>query len=237
MSESLVIEHRYRGPERSGNGGWSAGLVAAPLGDRAEITLRTPPPLETPLDLRHDSDRASLHHGDVLVAEGTRLPDDLPPPPRVVTLDEAGVATKAYGGFAAHAFPGCFTCGPDRADGDGLRIFPGAVEPELVAAPWTPHASVADDDGLAAGPAVWAALDCPSGWAGLLSAERPAVLGRLAVDVRRRPHVGEQLVVVGWAVEDLPKKFIAGSALQTADGEVLALGRATWVRIPLDWRG
>jgi len=237
MFSTLVIDRRYRGPEQSGNGGWSAGLVAAPLGDRAEVTLRTPPPLEVPLDLRHDNERTSLHHGEVLVAEGALADADLAPPPRVVTIDEANAATTSYGGFAGHFFVGCFTCGTGRAEGDGLRIFPGPVEPGLVAAPWTPHSSICDDDGVASTPAVWAALDCPSGWAGELSVDRPAVLGRLAVDVRRRPRSGEQLVVVGWAIEDLQKKFIAGSALQTADGEVLATGRATWVRVPLDWQG
>ncbi len=236
MSETIVIDRRYRGPERSGNGGWSAGLVAAALAGPAEVTLRTPPPLDIPLEVRRTDGGATMHHGDVLVAEGVSTVLDLAPP-RVVTAREATQATAGYAGFMSHAFSGCFVCGPDREEGDGLRIFPGPVAPGLVAAPWTPHPSLVDGSGEMVRPAVWAALDCPGGWAGDISEERPAVLGRLAVDVRRTPHVGEPLVVLGWAIEVRQKTFLAGSALQTADGEVLAVGRSTWVRVPPDWTG
>ncbi|HVE64710.1 MAG TPA: hypothetical protein VNB94_13040 [Mycobacteriales bacterium] len=241
MTETIVVDRRYRGPDQSGNGGWSAGLVASALGGPAEVTLRMPPPLDTPLEVRRTDAGVTVHHGGRVVAEGVPGAAGIEAP-RVVSLDEARAATRAYGGFTAHLFPGCFTCGPERAEGDGLRIFPGPVqagpvEAGLVAAPWTPHASVADDDATVSVPAVWAALDCPGAWGSDMSAGRPAVLGRLAVDIRRRPRTGEQLVVLGWAIEDLPKKFLAGSALQTADGEVLAVGLATWVRIPLDWQG
>ena len=41
-------------------------------------------------------------------------------------------------------------CGPDRAEGDGLRVFPGPVAGRgLWAAPWTPDPSVAGADGRA----------------------------------------------------------------------------------------
>ncbi|MEI2700767.1 MAG: hypothetical protein V9E94_21380 [Microthrixaceae bacterium] len=63
-----------------------------------------------------------------------------------------------------HAFPTCFTCGPDRASGDGLRIFPAQVpgRPELVVSPWRPDRSFVDDDDRIRDELVWAALDCPS---------------------------------------------------------------------------
>ena len=49
---AIVIDRRFRGPDDSGNGGYSAGLFALEHGgDVVEVTLRLPPPLETPLEL------------------------------------------------------------------------------------------------------------------------------------------------------------------------------------------
>lgn len=51
--DALVIDARFNGPVGSGNGGYTAGLVAsrlaAPPGHTAQVTLRVPPPLDTPL--------------------------------------------------------------------------------------------------------------------------------------------------------------------------------------------
>src|SRR5581483_9268933 len=47
-SMAIVIDERFRGPEASGDGGYSCGLFAA--GQEAEVTLRLPPPLRTPLE-------------------------------------------------------------------------------------------------------------------------------------------------------------------------------------------
>ena len=44
---TLSIDRRFCGPPGSGNGGYTAGRLAALIGDPAEITLRRPPPLET----------------------------------------------------------------------------------------------------------------------------------------------------------------------------------------------
>ena len=236
MTEQIVIDRRYRGPERSGNGGWSAGLVAEKFGLPAEVTLRRPPPLDRPLDVLRDDGRLELCDGHTVVAEAVTAPplDDLHPP-RVVSLDEAAEASARFAGFDAHLFAGCYVCGPGRAEGDGMRIFPGPLGDDVLAAVWTPHESVAVD-GAVRPAAVWAALDCPSGWAGELSEARPAVLGRLAVDIRGDVRVGEPVVVLGWPVEDLPKKFVAASAVVDADGTTLAVARATWVRIdPSSW--
>jgi hypothetical protein len=45
----------------------------------------------------------------------------------VASLVEAQEATARYPLYQGHPFPTCFTCGPDRAPGDGLRIFPGPL--------------------------------------------------------------------------------------------------------------
>ena len=41
-----------------------------------------------------------------------------------------------YAGADDHPFPGCFVCGPDRAEGDGLRLFPGGLGPGRTACTW-----------------------------------------------------------------------------------------------------
>jgi hypothetical protein len=126
----------------------------------------------------------------------------------------------------------CFTCGPDRAAGDGLRIFPGpASGSDLWAAPWTPDPSVADRDGLVAPEVVWAALDCPGGLA--VSGGSVAVLGRMAAQVLARPRAGTAYCLVAW--RDGPqdgRKLPAGSALLDGQGTVLAVARSVWVTIP-----
>ncbi|HVF18738.1 MAG TPA: hypothetical protein VNA14_00655 [Mycobacteriales bacterium] len=229
--EQILIERRFRGPDRSGNGGWTAGLVAEAHAGPAEVTLRMPPPLDRPLDVVSEDAVTTLWDGESVVAEARPAPSlvDLEPP-RPVSYAEAEKATARFAGHDAHLFAGCFVCGPARGPGDGLRIFPGPVGDGLLAATWTPDDSLAVGDAVPLA-AVWAALDCPGGWAGELSEARPAVLGRLTVDVRRACAVGEPLVVLGWPVEDLAKKFLSASALLDADGEVLAVARATWVRI------
>lgn len=232
----IVIDRRFRGPSTSGNGGYSAGLVAQALPQPAEITLRKPPPLDRPLRVSVDDGEVAAYDGEALVAEGRAVDAVGLTPPRTVTYDEAERAAASYAGLTEHIFPECFTCGPARDPGDGLRIFSGPVEPGLVAAPWTPHASLAGDDGVIPLPVVWAALDCPSAWAGEIGPGRPAVLGRLAVEQHRPVRADEPLVGLGWLVEDLPRKYLAGSALLTPGGDVVAVARATWVQIdPATW--
>jgi len=88
--------------------------------------------------------------------------------------------------------------GADRAAGDGLRIFPGPLPGgDLWAAPWTPDPSVADQDGLVVPAVVWAALDCPGGFAAGVGDTR-MVLGRMVVGVRARPRAGTAYCLVAW---------------------------------------
>src|SRR5688572_28943387 len=129
MDTSLVIAGRFNGPDGSGNGGYTCGLVAALVGSRAaEVTLRRPPPLDRPLAVRRSEDAVLVLDAGDVVAEG-RASDgvdmDVPAP---VSREEAARAASRYTGFDRHHFPTCFVCGPARAEGDGLRIFAGPVE-------------------------------------------------------------------------------------------------------------
>ncbi|HEY8543895.1 MAG TPA: hypothetical protein VIL36_02565 [Acidimicrobiales bacterium] len=243
----VTIGRRFNGPPGSGNGGYSAGLVARALGGGlgdagpVQVTLRRPPPIDRPLRLAvTEGDaggrQARLLDGDDLVADA--VPATLAgaaPLPDPIGIDEAEKLAAAFDADdyrAHHPFPTCFTCGPDRAPGDGLRLFPGAVAPGLVAWPWRPDASTAgDDDGLVAPELVWAALDCPSGlcWFHERPPVGPHVLGRMTAAVHRRPAVGEPLVASGFLVEVAGRKRQTGSVVWDAAGAVVAESRTTWI--------
>lgn len=83
--------------------------------------------------------------------------------PGAVAPDEAEHASQNYPGFAHHFFPRCFTGGPQRSVGEGLRIFPGPLEGQpLVAGLWRPPSLVRQADGNVASEYLWGALDCPA---------------------------------------------------------------------------
>ncbi len=225
------IDHRFRGPPDSGNGGYVAGLLAEALGgSNIEVTLRAPPPLDVELGLEAEDDRVRLFHRDTLIAEAVRsaVEVEVPPPP---PFAEAQAAEARFAGLRHHLFPGCFVCGPERAVGDGLRIFAGRTEPGgAVAASWTPGASLADDDGKVAIEYLWAALDCP-GYFAVREAAGMALLGRLGAVVHRRPAIGERLIVTGWPIALDGRKHRVGTALHDRQGELVAAANATWISL------
>ena len=231
VSEELVIPHRYRGPDTSGNGGWTCGAVASFVQGRAEVTLRRPPPLDTPMTVTVDGDRVSVHHGSDLVAAAAPSGSPLHVPP-FVAPDEAQAASARYHGHVHHEFPGCFTCGTARKQGEGLRLFTGPVagRPELVATTWVPDASLADDGRHVTPEVTWAALDCPSVWAHLDDGTA-AVLGRLTARIDARPEVGRTYVVVGEATGGEGRKRFGSAALFSTDGELIAMSNAVWITI------
>jgi hypothetical protein len=227
----LRFAERFCGPPGSANGGYACGLIAELLGGEVEVTLRRPPPLERRLQLRVGADGAVIHDGAHLVAEARPAAIELGVN-RVASLAEAQEATARYPLYHGHPFPTCFTCGPDRAPGDGLRIFSGPSHGDLWVAPWTPDPSIADEDGQVVPEVVWAALDCPSGFAAG-AADAVMVLGRMAARVLARPRAGTPYCLVAWP-DGGPdgRKRPAGSALLDGQGGVLAVARAVWVTIP-----
>lgn len=173
----------------------------------------------------------TLLDGAEVVAEAVpaRLEVD---PPVPVSLAEAAGAARGYLGFAGHPFPTCFVCGPRRAEGDGLRIFPGPVtDRHMVAAPWTPDRTLTGDDHLVRPEFLWAALDCPGAFASGFP-ETPMVLGRLAAQLVRPVRAGQGSVVVGWPEGSEGRKHFAGTALFTSRGNLIAVARATWISVP-----
>jgi hypothetical protein len=217
----MIVPQRYNGPPDSGNGGYVCGLVAALLGGVAEVTLRLPPPLDRELEVVRADGRVEIRDGDALVAEAESV-DLQMVVPAAVSVEEAEAASARYAGFQHHAYDTCFVCGPRRED--GLRIYAGPVEGRrgVVASPWTPTGDVRPE-------LVWAALDCPSGWAVDDFQREGVLLGRMAAEIDRLPTPGEPHVVIGWRVGEEGRKCRAGSALLTAGGEVLARARSTWI--------
>lgn len=235
QSVTLTVPARFRGPATSGNGGYTAGLLAArvPGGDRpgAVVTVRlhTPPPLDTSLLVEVADDRAVARHGETVVAEAAAGALDVALVPGV-PHDLAVAAAERYVGFRTHPFPGCVVCGPHRAPGDGLRLFPGRTVPGRTAAAWTPDASAVGPDGAVPAPVVWAALDCPGGWSADI-AGRPMVLGTITARVDRAPRLGEPCVVTGALLGTSGRRVDTATTLYGADGAVLAQARAVWVQI------
>lgn len=237
---TLRIAARFNGPFNSGNGGYSAGLVARALGaaegQAVEATLRAPVPLETTLRAHPGADGLDVMTDD---AENRILIMSL----RAVSMEAPAILSPGLDAIRAaapqdfddHPLPLCFVCGPDRQRGDGLRIFTSPVAPEdnpnttpLVAAPWTPGSDLADESGLIAPEYIWAALDCPGAFA--LDAE-PILLGRMTARIDAAPRPDEDLVIAAWSRGAEGRKHFASTALFSRDGALLAFSEQTWIRI------
>jgi hypothetical protein len=242
----VIIPARYNGPPDSANGGYAAGMlaryVAAPAG--ATITLRQPPPLVTPLNVVETDATIEVYDGDRLIASAVPVAaplfDAVPP----VGWAAAMTAAETYPGLVSHPFPTCFVCGPQRPPGDGLRLFPGRLPDGRTATPWIVPEDIEPT-------LVWAALDCPGGWAipsmgtaatvtrdapGSRAANpsadnRPYLLGRISARVDALPAAGDGCVVMGAFMGVKGRKAEVISTVYGADGAVLGLARATWIAI------
>lgn len=232
MNETAIIDRRFRGPATSGNGGYTAGLVARLVGGVAESTLRRPPPLDRPLEIRREGGRVLAFDGEDLVAESVAAVVDLaiPEPPSPA---EAAWAAEGYAGFRHHHFPECFVCGPDRAVGDGLRVFPGWVEGRnLVAAPCRADESLPAEAGHVATEIAWSFLDCPGAWAmDRAQQEGPVVLGRMAARLVRPIPIGAECIAIGWPLGREGRKLHSATALFDVEGGLYGVGRQTWIVI------
>jgi hypothetical protein len=186
------------------------------------------------LEVARDGDAASLVHDGAVVASArpASLVVEAPPP---VGLDEACAASTRFAWEHDHPFPTCFGCGPERAEGEGLRIFPGPVVGRgLVAAPWIPAPALAGPDGAVAPEFLWAAMDCPTVWAQPALddyADRPAALGRMVGRTIGSVAIGERCVVIGWPLAAEGRRTTAGAAVFGRDGELRAEAEAVWIRL------
>jgi hypothetical protein len=241
---AIIIDRRYCGPANSGNGGYVCGRLAQYIPGGAEVTLRAPPPLETPLDVVATDDGLwELRDGATLVATG-----------RAANIELTGLKQASFDEASAaelltpvkpqdHPLPTCFVCGPARVQGDGLRIFAGPLARQsreasaVLAATWIPDPTLAAQDGLVAPEFLWSALDCPTGYASGYDRERgesdgtPLLLGRMSARIEARPRPGERCVITTWQIGRDGRKRIAEAAAYGETGTLLAVARATWIAV------
>src|SRR5688500_15407114 len=98
IAETVLLPARFNGPATSANGGYACGVAASLIDGPAEVTLRSPPPLDTALEVRRDGDEAMLLHDEQLVA--TVRPAELGPFEPLVrpTLAQAAAAGRGFAG-------------------------------------------------------------------------------------------------------------------------------------------
>lgn len=231
MTTTLFIDRRFCGPPNSANGGYICGLIDRHTDFTSEVTLHKPPPLMKDMPLLPSNGGVALMDGDVIIA-GARpgtVDFSAPPPP---DFPEAETASRHFIGFSRHPFPTCFVCGPERATGDGLRIFAGQVDGRPVfAAPWTPDASLAGEDGLIKREFLWAALDCPGAFAIMGDQAQKIVLGRMTAAIEKEIRAGEQCIVIAWKKGSEGRKHFCGTAIYNTSRELCAVGDAVWISL------
>ena len=229
LPPTVRIERRFCGPPDTGNGGYLCGQLARYMPGSSLVRLEVPPPLETEMQVKKSGTSVELVQGATVVARARPavMSLDIPPAP---TFAEAEAAARAYRGFRSHPFPTCFVCGPQRAAGDGLRIFPGPLRTGVVACTWVPDAWLGDAKGRVLTEFVWAALDCPGAFSFEFPDNTPVVLGEMAASLRRAVSVGERYIVLGWELARVDRRHYTGTALYSESGEYRACARATWPR-------
>ncbi len=229
----VTIPARFNGPDHSGNGGYVCGLMAQQLdvGGVVTSTLHLPPPLDTPLSWERSGDEVRLEsHGGAVVGRagpGEFARSPLPFP----DADRVAVGRLSFPGFHDHPFDRCFTCGTDREEGDALRLFTGPVGAGWTAGPWDPHPDLATEGRMSV-PVMWAALDCPGGWAADFTAQ-PMVLGRMTAQILEQVAPGERLHASGRLDDRRGRKFFTSTALHRPDGRLVGRAEQIWIEVDL----
>lgn len=228
----VEVAARYAGPPGMGHGGYVAGLFVDGS-TSLQITLRRPTPLDRPLSLVDVDGGHELRAGDEVLADARPAALELDVPARP-TLDDARAAMEGspsvFGERGVH--PTCFGCGLHRDDDEGLAIAAGPLaDGSQVAAVWQPDARHTAGD-VVTPHMVAAALDCAGAFAFIVDDQRAGLLGRIVIEQRADVPAREDLLVTGWRVGNEGRKMIAGTAISTGDGEVLAAARATWFGFP-----
>lgn len=231
----IIIPQQFCGPPNSGNGGYVCGVIAKDFAGPATSVLRARVPLDVDLDLRLEDGVMQLtdEAGSLVGKSETANRALLPTPPKPPSLGAARAAGERYLGHDQRIHPTCFTCGPERGEGDGLRVFPGQIDGAPVghvACVWTPDAAFADAQGLVPSEVIWAALDCPGFFAWVVKEGRHgALLGTMTGEVSHRPLAAHPYIVMAWPLAREGRKETAGVALFAEDGELLALAHQVWI--------
>ena len=230
MSQTISVPGRFNGPLTSGHGGYSSAVIAGLVEGPASVTLRSPVPLDTALEVIREDDRSvRVLNGGTLVAEANpaaQLDLEVPAP---VSTSEARLATARYPESPDELFSRCFVCGRGRED--TLGVFAGTVEARnLVASPWTPPEWTADEAGWVLPEYIWAVMDCPTYFAVYQDGVLPlSFLGRMMARIDAPVVAGDEHVVMAWPISADGRKQHAGAAVVSADGDVLAVARVLMI--------
>jgi hypothetical protein len=230
MMQSLTVPARFSGPPDSGNGGYTCGLVAQELGAVMECTLRSPVPLDVPLEIERSPSGGVLRHGDKVIVEAKSTTLTVVPPAPIDFATATSAMASSLALDARHPFPTCFVCGPKRKALDGLRIFPAAINKTLYAATWLPAAEFGDSQQNLRPEFLWAAMDCPTGFAAGFPTVGKLVTGRLAVEQLQSIKAGNHCLLLSWPLGIEGRKHFSAACLY--QHQVLcAVARATWIRL------
>lgn len=230
---SIAVSPTYQGIEGLAHGGYLAGRFAELVGEPLRVTLRRPPPLDTPLSIDDE-------HGPRLVdPEGRTVMEAGPAgamrdPVAAVPIEEAR-SRRPHPGFDRHPWPHCFMCGTERVDGFGLRVS-APDEEGRVAGVWLASGPLLPDGEVIPSAFVWAVVDCVTAWS--FADHRgeaewwPALTGQIAVDVAAPVRRGAPHVVVGRVSRREGRRLFMDAAIADADGQVCARAEALWIVVP-----
>ncbi len=238
MIDTMTIPENFRGPPRSGNGGYVggafAGLLGLPANQAVEVTLRAPVPLDVPLQVdRTNKNLLAVRRDDTLIAEV--CPSDfaltIPTPPSfedALAIRDSAMSLKLReGGEGRGMHPICFCCGADHEN--GLGVFAARLDERQVVAAWQTRTDWRDDSGAIPIPYLWTALDCPGQIAYAVEGIRTGLLGRITASVVKPAIPGDKHVVTAWRDSIEGKKHFAGSAIFNQAGELVASALSIWI--------
>lgn len=228
--QTVTVPARFCGPPDSGNGGYTCGLVANEVGGVVECTLRSPVPMDAPLDLERSPSGGVLRQGDKVIVEASFTILDVVPPDPIDLATATAAMKSSYALDPRHPFPTCFVCGPKRKAHDGLEIFPAAIHERLYAATWLPAAEFGNSQQMLRPEFLWAAMDCPTGFASGFPVAGKLVTGRLAVKQLLPIKVGERCLLLSWPLRVEGRKHFSAACLYQ-NQKPCAIARATWIRL------
>lgn len=228
--QSVIVTKRFCGPPDSGNGGYTCGLLAKELDGVVECTLRAPIPMDEELLVKRNDTGAVLLHGEKIIIEATPTVIDVTPPAPISLQAATKAMAKSPALDVRHPFATCFVCGPKRAMHDGLRIFPAPIHDHVFAAVWLADSEFGDSNGHLLPEFLWAAMDCPTGFASGFPTVGKLVTGRMAVNQLENIRIGKEYVLMAWPLGVEGRKHFSAACLYQ-DEELCAVAKATWIRI------
>jgi len=237
---TIRVPEFFQGQTGMGQGGFTAQRFVQAIGEPLTVAFRSPIPLDTDLEIIERAtpdghpqwvliDPAAP---DVDVLLGTRWDRNY------ASTSPVGVdqAEAARGRFphdeASHPAPLCWSCGLMPSS---MRVHAGPLADGRWATPWRAPDWAVGDDGLVDHAAVWASIDCASGWyIGGLDG-RQVLTVQYAVEVTGPLVADADYALVAWSgdypVEWDGRKRGAAAELFAADGTSVARARSFWLSV------